>query len=73
MPSVAVSEQGFFGVPFWTNGKYFGVCQVTSFEGAADALHNELLMHVTYKVKAGTLKWFGTTIIDAQRANNAFA
>lgn len=39
----------------WTKefGKYFGVCRVTSYNGAIEALHNQLLMQVIYRVKEG--------------------
>lgn len=39
----------------WTRefGKYFGVCRTASYEDAVKTIHNEILMHVTYKVKKG--------------------
>lgn len=65
----------------WTKefGKYFCVCQVTSFEDAVEALHRELLMHVTYKVKAGKrdefiqrVKELGIMTASKQEPGNLF-
>lgn len=68
-------------IDIWTKefGKYFGVCQVTSFEDAVNALHKELLMHVTYTVKAGKrdefiqkVKELGIMTASLQEPGNLF-
>lgn len=68
-------------IDIWTKefGKYFGVSQVTSFDGAVEALHKELLMHVTYKVKAGKrdefiqkVKELGIMTASKQEPGNLF-
>ncbi len=47
-------------IDMWTKefGKYFAVTRVNSFEDAINALHSEILLHVTYKVKKGTRERF---------------
>ena len=65
----------------WTKefGKYFGVCQATSYKDAVDALHKELLMHVTYKVKEAKrgefiqkVKELGIMVASKQEPGNLF-
>ncbi len=47
-------------IDMWTRecGKYFGVTKVNSLEDAINALHSEILLHVTYKVKKGNREKF---------------
>lgn len=68
-------------IDLWTKefGKYFGVCKVNSYDGAIDALHKELLMHVTYRVKAGKrdefikkVKELGIIVASKQEPGNLF-